>query len=60
MKRGQKARRNVALGDLITSLFDESKKVSHSRMEQNFLVYLALRDLLRTRVHANHPIALTR
>jgi acid stress-induced BolA-like protein IbaG/YrbA len=49
--------RNYVLGDLIAALFEEAKKVSKNRLEQNLLVYAALRDLLRNRVHSMRPIA---
>ena len=60
MKRGRKNQNNMSLGNLITVLFDESKKVSSNKLEQNFLVYLALKDLLRTKIHTHHPVSLTR
>ena len=60
MKRGRKAQKGIALGDLIAVLFDETKKVSSNKLEQNFLVYLALKDLLRDKVHTDHPVSLTR
>jgi len=55
----KKARRiqKYALGDLIAALFEEARKVSQNRLEQNLLVYAALRDLLRKRVHGIRPIA---
>ena len=43
-------RKKLSLGDLIAALFEESKKVTTDRLEQNLLVYAALRDLLRTKV----------
>lgn len=56
MRKASRTRRYV-LGDLIAALFEEAKKVSKDRLEQNLLVYAALRDLLRKRVHGIRPIA---
>lgn len=53
-----KKRKSLSLGDLIAALFEESKKVTTDRLEQNLLVYAALRDLLRKRVHSVRPIAI--
>jgi hypothetical protein len=51
-------RRKVSLGELIAALFEESKKVTRNRKQQRFLVHVALRDLLRGRVHSGRPIAI--
>ncbi len=51
-------RKKLSLGDLIAALFEESKKVTTDRLEQNLLVYAALRDLLRTKVISVRPIAI--
>lgn len=51
--------RRLNLGELIAVLFEESRKVTSNRNQQRFLVYAALKDLLRGRVHSLHPIALT-
>jgi hypothetical protein len=59
MKNRQSKRKQYSLGDLIVLLFEESRKVSSDRDEQKLLVYAALKDLLRRKVHSNHPIALT-
>jgi hypothetical protein len=48
----------VSLGDLIYQLFEEAKKVSSAPVEQNLIVYAALKDLLNTKVSSKHPIAL--
>jgi hypothetical protein len=56
MRKASRTRKYV-LGDLIAALFEEAKKVSENRLEQNLLVYAALRDLLRNRVHSMRPIA---
>ena len=52
-------RRKVSLGELIAALFEESKKVTHNREQQKFLVQVALKDLLRGRVHTVRPILIT-
>lgn len=56
MKKATRTKK-IVLGDLIAALFEEAKKVSKNRLEQNLLVYAALRDLLRNRVHSMRPIA---
>ena len=56
MKKASRTQK-IVLGDLIAALFEEAKKVSKNRLEQNLLVYAALRDLLRKRVHSIRPIA---
>jgi len=58
--KAQKKRRRLFLGDLIVALFEETRKVSKSKLEQRVLVYAALKDLLRKEVHSNHQIALIR
>ena len=57
-KRGQTKTRRYSLGDLIAALFDESRKISSDRLEQKLIVYAALRDLLKRRIHTLHPVAL--
>ena len=57
MKKATRTTKKIVLGDLIAALFEEAKKVSKNRLEQNLLVYAALRDLLRNRVHSMRPIA---
>ena len=52
-------RRKVSLGELIAALFEESRKVTNDREQQKFLVRVALKDLLRRRVHTLHPILIT-
>jgi len=54
-----KTRKRISLGELIAALFEESRKVTKNPEQQRFLVYAALKDLLRGRVHSNHPIQLT-
>jgi hypothetical protein len=56
MKSAKKNR--YSLGDLIAALFEETKTVSSNRLEQNLIVYVALKDLLKGRIHSDHPIAL--
>jgi stress-induced morphogen len=56
MKKATRTKK-IVLGDLIAALFEEAKKVSKNRLEQNLLVYAALRDILRKRVHSMRPIA---
>ncbi len=53
----QKKRKRLLLGDLIVALFEETRKVSRNKLEQRVLVYAALKDLLRQKVHSNHQIA---
>ncbi len=47
--RSKKHSVRVTVGELIEALFDETKKVTRNRMEQNLLVYAALRDLVKGR-----------
>lgn len=47
-----------SLGELIAALFEETKNVSSNRLERNLIVYVALKDLLKRRIHTDHPIAL--
>ena len=56
MKSDKKKR--YALGDLIAALFEETKSVSSNRFEQNLIVYVALKDLLKGKIHSQHRIAL--
>ena len=58
MKKGQRKSDRISLGDLIVALFEETKKVSTSRKEQNLLVSAALKHLLSGKVHSLHPIAI--
>lgn len=58
MKKGQKKVKRYVLGDLVVALFEETKKVTSSKIEQKILVYAALKDLLKGRIHSAHPIAL--
>jgi hypothetical protein len=58
MRTTRKDRRSSSLGELITILFDESRNVSSNRLEQNLIVYVALKDLLKSKIHSKHPIAL--
>jgi len=55
MKKGTKTMR-VSLGDLVVALFEETKKVTRNRMEQNLLVYAALRDLLKGHKYVLRPV----
>jgi len=57
MRKGHRKER-YALGDLVAALFEESSKTTKSRLEQNILVYAALKDLLKGRVQSYHKIAL--
>lgn len=57
MKTARRKNRYL-LGDLIAALFEETKNVSSDRFEQNLIVYVALKDLLKGRIHSQHPIAL--
>ena len=47
--RSKKHSVRVTVGELIEALFEETKKVTRNRMEQNILVYAALRDLVKGR-----------
>jgi hypothetical protein len=58
MKRERRKKDRYSLGELIAALFEETKNVSSDRLEQNVIVYVALKDLLKRRVHTDHPIAL--
>jgi hypothetical protein len=58
MNKGRERNRRYCLGDLIVALFEETKKVSSDRTEQNILVYAALKDLLRRKVQSYHPISI--
>lgn len=42
------AERKVSLGALVAALFEEAKKVTANRFEQNVLVYVALKDMVRS------------
>ena len=46
MKLRKRAQR-TSLGELIVALFEETKKVSNDPVEQRYIVYTALHDLLR-------------
>lgn len=58
MKKGH-TKVKFSLGELVAALFEETKKVTSSRLEQNVLVYAALADLLKRRIHPMHRIAIT-
>jgi hypothetical protein len=58
MRTTRKDRRSSSLGELITILFDESRNVSSNRFEQNLIVYVALKDLLKSKIHSKHRISL--
>jgi hypothetical protein len=55
MKKSQK-KMKVTLGDLVAALFEETKKVTKNRLEQNLLVYAALRDLLKGQKYTLRPV----
>ena len=55
MKKSQK-KMTVQLGDLVAALFEETKKVTKNRLEQNILVYAALRDLLKGQKYVLRPV----
>lgn len=59
MRKGHK-KVKFSFGELVAALFEETKKLTSSRLEQNVLVYAALADLLKGRNHASHRIALKR
>jgi len=58
MKKRVKRINKFQLGDLIAALFEETRKVTSDRVEQQLLVYAALKDLLKHGIHTHHPIAL--
>ena len=58
-KMKSRTKKRLSLGDLIAALFEESSKVTKNPVQQKVLVYAALKDLLRGRVHSLHPIAIT-
>lgn len=58
VKKAQKRKRQFSLGDLIAELFEQAKHQTSDRLEQNLMVYVALRDLLQHKVHVARPIAL--
>ena len=39
----------VKLGDLICALYEEAEKMSNNTAEQRFMVYAALKDMLRNK-----------
>lgn len=53
-KRGKQIK--YKLGDLIVALFDEAKKVSSDRLEQDLIVYAALKDLMQRRNRTLRPV----
>lgn len=55
MKKSQK-KMKVTLGDLVVALFEETKKVTKDRLEQNILVYAALRNLLKGQKYVLRPV----
>jgi hypothetical protein len=58
MKKQQNKKEQFSLGDLIAELFEQAKHHTSNRLEQNLMVYVALRDLLQRRVRVARPIAL--
>lgn len=58
VKKGQKRKQQFSLGDLIAELFEQAKHQTSDRLEQNLMVYVALRDLLQRQVRVARPIAL--
>ena len=48
----------ISLGELIYELFEETSKLTKKSAEQKVLVSLALKDLLKRRVNADHKILL--
>jgi hypothetical protein len=48
----------ISLGELIYELFEETSKLTKKSAEQKVLVSLALKDLLKGRVNADHKILL--
>ena len=48
----------ISLGELIYELFEETSKVTKKSAEQKVLVSLALKDLLKGKVNAEHKILL--
>ena len=56
MKKRQK---KYQLGDLIVVLFEEARKLSGKKHEQNAIVQAALIDLFATRVRSKHPLSLS-
>ena len=57
MKKGH-VKVKFSLGELVVALFEETKKLTKNRLEQDVLVYAALVDLLKGRNH--RKIALMR
>jgi hypothetical protein len=55
MKKNQKKMR-VTVGDLIAALFEETKKVTRDRVEQNLMVYAALKEILNRRKYVLRPV----
>ena len=41
------AGKKISLGVLVATLFEEAKKVTGNRFEQNVLVYVALKNIIR-------------
>jgi hypothetical protein len=58
VKKNRKKQAFCSLGDLVVELFEQARKVTSDRLEQNLMVYVALRDLLKRRNSLAHPIAL--
>lgn len=59
MKKGHRKVR-FSLGELVAALFEETKKITSSRLEQSVLVSAAVTDLFKGRIHPVHPFALKR
>lgn len=55
MKKNNKKMR-VTIGELIVALFEETKKVTRDRVEQNLLVYAALKDILNGKKYVLRPV----
>ncbi len=54
----RKRTQRTSLGELIVALFEETKKISKDPVEQKYIVYTALKDLLRKkRVVTGHQLA---
>jgi hypothetical protein len=52
MEYAMKSRKHsvkVTFGELVAALFEETKKMTRNRMEQNLLVYAALRNMMKGR-----------
>lgn len=56
MKKKEKTSEKSSLGELIYQLFEESSKMTSKPAEQKVLVSLALKDLLKGKINADHRI----